>query len=137
VNILISWPTSRRSAFAAAQCLPVFKAEEFPGCPPDPLAPPCMRHRLLPVTGWFRHGAPDLVLAPHVCGFSRESEPCMGPILLFKSTPRVHNADYGLRAFVDMDVFDPHVLLALAAVSIQSTNLLQVELQELLGKGVP
>ncbi len=61
----------------------------------------------------------------------------MGPILLFKSTPRVHNADYGLRAFVDMDVFDPHVLLALAAVSIQSTNLLQVELQELLGKGVP
>src|ERR1700681_4874618 len=35
-----------------------------PEGPPEPLAPPCIRHRRRPLTAACRHGKPVLVLAP-------------------------------------------------------------------------
>jgi hypothetical protein len=45
-------------------CRPCFRAFLLPGGAPDPKAPPCIRHRLFPLTAGDMQALPDLVLAP-------------------------------------------------------------------------
>jgi hypothetical protein len=52
------------SAIAPALKRPCLRAFRFAIGAPDPAAPPCMRHRLLPPTAGARQAPPDRVLAP-------------------------------------------------------------------------
>ena len=54
---------------------PRLSAFWFPAGAPDPCAPPCIRHRLLPCTAGERHALPLRVLAPH------RGLPIIGPVL--------------------------------------------------------
>jgi len=61
---LMIWRTSRSSARALRVYCPCFTAFLLPRGAPEPGAPPCMRHRALPLTGGAMHGLPERVLAP-------------------------------------------------------------------------
>jgi hypothetical protein len=56
--------TALRSTIASAVNRPCFKAFELPFGAPEPAAPPCMRHRILPETAGAWQGAPERVRAP-------------------------------------------------------------------------
>ena len=56
---------SRRISLLLAEYQPCLSALVFPDCPPEPCAPPCMRHRALPETAGDLQGAPLRVFAPH------------------------------------------------------------------------
>ena len=81
-----------------------------------------MRHRALPDTAGDRHGAPERVRAPHRhAAFKLKGSPidfrsgCMGLISAsaVPPTPSCRDvADNRLAAFVDVDMLDPHRLIA-------------------------
>jgi hypothetical protein len=54
----------RRSAIASAVNRPCLRAFRFARGAPDPVAPPCMRQRLLLCIAGARHAPPIRVLAP-------------------------------------------------------------------------
>lgn len=56
---------ARRSCMTDRVKRPCLRAFWLPMGAPEPLAPPCMRHRFLPRTAGDRHGLPVRVLAPH------------------------------------------------------------------------
>ena len=78
------------------------------------------------------HGFPLRVFAPQ--RFARCISKCMGLILRFSPHPTpLHVADDGLSAFVDVNVFDGYLLLAFAAVAIQSLQQCGVSSGKLVG----
>jgi hypothetical protein len=93
----------------------------FPfGAPGD--VPPCIRHRPFFTAGDW-HGLPRRVRAWHRDAWCMSHLLCMGLFLCFRCEPSpraLDVADYGLPAFVNVDVFDRHLLLALATVPIET-----------------
>ena len=85
--IIRAHPVSRRKALFVNQG---FTTHCAPLGPPDPRAPPCIRHRLFPATAGDRHGFPDLVLATHrtaLRGYSGSWAGCMGSVRHFSPSP--------------------------------------------------
>lgn len=58
-----SW-TRRRSSITSRLRCPCLSAFLLPRSAPDPAPPPCIRHRMVPLTAGDLHGPPALVRAP-------------------------------------------------------------------------
>ena len=115
-----------------------------PRGPPEPLAPPCIRHLSRPRTAGCRQGRPARVLAPQRAALAKlASRRAMSPDAWgrpsFLPVPRalsgIHDADYPLGPGVEADVSNLDRLLVAAPMPVKGLDEVKLKPQQLMGGG--
>jgi len=117
---------SRRAAIDLAEYRPCFQFAFLDRSRPSGvrgpvLLPPCILHLPFFIAGDLQ-GVPFLVLAPHLGPFIKLFF-AQGLFIGFFAPPLVDHTNYCLSPFIDMDVFDDHLLLTASSVLLQSLHL--------------